>query len=521
MLDATPEAEPVVERAPKQGRHDVTAKQIRGSSLLLAGRILSLAVNFAVQILIVRYLSKSDYGAFAYALSIASLGETFTTFGLDRAITRFVPIYDERGEYNKMFGAIVMVVGTILGLGLTAVLLVYGLQSVVSGSLISNDKAMSLLLILIFLSLVQSLDNLTTGMFAVFSRPRAIFFRKYVLAPGLRLTVVLVLVLSNAGVLFLAAGYVAAGAIGVAIYLVILVRVLRQQGLLGRFHVGTMKVPAREILSFTIPLLTSDLVYAVMNTSDAVLLGHFKGADAVASFRVIWPLAQMNQIVLASFGILFTPMIARLFARDDREGIDQVYWGTAVWMAIISFPIFALTFSLAKPLTTAFYGDRYSSSALYLTLLSLGYYFNAAVGSNGLTLKVFGLLRYVVVINVIAAAVNIGLNVLLIPRYGALGAAIGTCSTLIAHNLLKQWGLRRAGLPVFHARYLRVYLSVTVGAAALLLVQLVASPPLPVGLALVALASVAVIGLNRGSLQVLQTFPELMRFRVFRLLAGK
>ena len=67
---------------------DVAArKQIRGSSLLLVGRVLSVGVNFGIQILIVRYLTKADYGAFAYALSLVALGSSIATFGLDRSIT--------------------------------------------------------------------------------------------------------------------------------------------------------------------------------------------------------------------------------------------------------------------------------------------------------------------------------------------------------------------------------------------------------------------------------------------------
>ena len=47
--------------------------QVRGSSLLLAGRLVAMAINYATQILIIRYLSKSDYGAFAYALSMVAV----------------------------------------------------------------------------------------------------------------------------------------------------------------------------------------------------------------------------------------------------------------------------------------------------------------------------------------------------------------------------------------------------------------------------------------------------------------
>ena len=71
-----------------------TTSQIRGSSLMLVGRTMSMGVNFVVQILIVRYLTTEAYGAFAYALSIVALGQTLITFGLDRGVARFLSVYD-------------------------------------------------------------------------------------------------------------------------------------------------------------------------------------------------------------------------------------------------------------------------------------------------------------------------------------------------------------------------------------------------------------------------------------------
>ena len=517
----TATAEPSAESENALPLAGATRKQVRGSTLLLAGRLLSLGVNFAVQILIVRYLTKADYGAFAYALSIVTLVQSVVVFGLDRAVTRFVPIYDERGEHAKAFGTLVMVVGSVLSLGLAAVLLVYGLEATLAGTLIKGGHAVSLILILIFLAPIQALDGLQTGFFAVFSRPRAIFFRRYVLAPSLRLTVVLLLVLGGAGVKFLAAGYVVAGAVGVAIYTFLLYREVHKLGVLEHWSFRTMEIPVREVLGFTIPLLTSDLLYAVINTSDAVLLGHYRGATAVGALRVVGPLAQMNTLVLASFTILFTPAAARLFARDDRKGLDETYWGTAAWMAIVTFPIFALTFSLATPLTTTLFGHRYHDSGAYLALLAVGYFFQCAVGNNGVTLKVIGLVWYIVWINLFAAALNLGLNFLLIPTYGALGAAIGTSSTLVLHNLLKQYGLRRGGLSLFKWRYARLYASIAGAAGSLLAVQVAASPNIAVGLVLAALGSVFVLSVNRDLLRIAETFPELLRFRPARALVGR
>src|SRR5919197_3246576 len=84
-----------------------TRRHLRGSALLLAGRVGALGANLITQVLIARYLSKSDFGAFAYALSLVLLAESVVTLGLDRAVPRFLPLYEERGEYDKFTGTLV------------------------------------------------------------------------------------------------------------------------------------------------------------------------------------------------------------------------------------------------------------------------------------------------------------------------------------------------------------------------------------------------------------------------------
>ena len=498
-----------------------TKRHIRGSSLLMVGQFISKGVTFAIQVLIVRYLSKSDYGAFAYALSIAAIGETIVTLGLDRAITRFVPIYHEKSDYNKMFGTILMVLTSLISLGVALILLFYALQDLLAGRFISDPQASALLLILILIAPIDALDAILTGMFAVFSRPGAIFFRKYILGPGLKLVVVALLILTGSGVRFLAIGYVAVDAIVVAIFSVVLFLTLRQLGIFENFHWETIQVPTREILSFTLPLLASDLVYVVMHSADVVLLEHFYGTVDVAALRAVQPTAKMNQMVLMSFGLLFTPAAARMFARNDREGINNLYWQNAIWVAVASFPIFALTFSLAKPITILLYGNRYAESAIILALLSFGYYFNAATGQNGLTLKVYGKIRYVVSIDIFVAALNVGINLLLIPRYGALGAAIGTTTTMVLFNILKQAGLALGtGVNIFEWHYARVYVILILGTVLLWLVQWLTNAPPVLSILFAALVSIIVFVLNRKALDVSHTFPELLRIPLLKRIFG-
>lgn len=496
-----------------------TRQHLRGSSLLLSGRGISLAINFAVQVLVVRYLSQADYGAFAYALAFASLAQTVITFGLDRAITRFVPIYEERADYGRMLGTLVMAAVTLLVLGLGTVLVVIGLQGWLSGAVLDEPAAIALIAILIVLAPIQAVDDLLIGLFAVFGDAQAIFVRRYVLGPFLRLVVVVLLVLTNRGVGFLAVGYVLSGIVIVGLYAAILWRSLSRRGVTQRLAQAEMQVPVREVLAFTIPLLSSDLLQAVMSTADAIMLGTFHDAGQVASLRAILPIATMNQLLLSTFALLFTPAAARLFAREDQAGLNALYWRTAVWMAVFSLPVFLMTFSLAEPITVLLFGERYRASGTYLAILSLGMYFNVALGFNGLTLKVMGRVGYILVLNLVAVLMNIGLNLLLIPPLGALGAAIATGITLVVHNIAKQVGLVLAGVHVFERGYLRVYTTIAAATAIVLAAQAF-DVPLVAVMILAAAAFGAVVIVNRRALDLTDVFPELARIPVLRSLGN-
>jgi O-antigen/teichoic acid export membrane protein len=195
----------------------------------------------------------------------------------------------------------------------------------------------------------------------------------------------------------------------------------------------------------------------------------------------------------------------------------EAYWQTAIWLAVFTYPIFAMTVVFAEPMVVTLFGERYRGSAPYLALLSAGYYFNVALGFNALILQVFGALRYLVGVNVAVAVVNLLLSLLLIPRYGAMGVAVANCSSLLLQNLLNQAGLGRGiGVGVLARSYLRVYGVIIVATALLLLASLVLRPGIWLSVLLAGAGSALVFRLNRSQLRIAETFPELGRGPVVR-----
>jgi O-antigen/teichoic acid export membrane protein len=371
--------------------------------------------------------------------------------------------------------------------------------------------------LMIILAPVEALDGILTDMFAVFRSARAIFVRRYILAPALRLLVVTVLVLTSAGVEFLAIGYVLTGLLGVFLYVTMLPGLFRRAGVIGgpgpSHGSRRVSIPFREVAAYTIPLLTIDLVLLSMSSLDAIIVGNIHGTEEVARLRVVESTARLNAIVFTTFAILFTPAAARLFARGDRTTMRDLYWRSAAWIAVLSFPIFVLTFSLATPVTVFLFDERYRSSGIILATLALARYIDAAFGPNGQTIRMFGGVKEIVVVNLVTAAVHLGLAIVLIPPLAAEGAALAILLSFILYNVLKQIALRRVtGVPMFEMAYLPIYATIALAALIIAGLEVSVDPPLPVALLLAALASVLVIALGRRSLRIAETFPELLRF---------
>jgi O-antigen/teichoic acid export membrane protein len=526
-FSAAPPRDPPVsqlstEPAPRDApaRFGSTRRYIRGSSLLLGGRFIAIALNLLVQVLTVRYLSKSDYGAFAYGLSVASMASSAVLLGLDKAVARFVPIYQERGDLRRTFGTIALACGIVGGLSLSVILLVFGLRHMIAGTVVTDPLSLSLLLILIALAPLDAFSSLLQGLQAIFVGARAIFVRRYLLGPGFKLAAVVLVILLSGSVRFLAWGYVVGGLLGVCTYVVILVRAWQSQGLLKNLRLKSLTVPAREVLGYSMPLLTSEVTYLLRSSLVVILLEYFQTTSAVAEYRAVFPIAKINLVVLQSFSLLFIPLASRLYAQNNRKGMDALYWQTTAWIAVLSFPIFAVTFSLAKPVTILLFGAKYADSAAVLAVLAVGHYVHAALGFNSHALRVYGKVRLIVAIDATATAVGLGLNLLLIPRYGAMGAAIATTSVLIVHNLCNHLGIYvgDTGIRLLRWRYLSVYVLVGLCSVGLLLFQSFVASSLVIGGLMAALASLLVIRVCRHVIPFEETFPELLRLRLFRYL---
>jgi len=491
---------------------DLNRRHVRGSVLLLVGRLVSLVFTVLTQVVIVRALSKADFGVFAYAFALQAACRVLLSLGQGRVLSRFMTTYEEKQDFGRLFGSMLLAAGTIVVTSTVLVLSLLVFRGPLLGSILDDPRAIDVLLILIFLAPLEALDQVFVSLFAVFSEPTAIFYRKYVVTPALRLAVVTAIALTHGSVYLLALGYVLTSVLGNLIYLVLLVRVMRERGLSGRLRSTRVVVPYREVFSFSFPTMTSELVFLSTNLGSVVILGAYGGAKQVADFRAVVPAARLNQVVYQTFITMFLPMTARLHAREDHDGVRETYWHTSHFLAISTFPIFVMTTVFANRTTVTLFGERYASAAPAMLALSIGFYASVAMGFNTYVLQVYGRLRFLVMSNVGVAVASLGLAFALIPSYGATGAAWANGITLVLQNVVNQVVLMRTLRPGGRRlRHLAPYAVIGGAVLVLVAVRVVVDPGFVVALVACALVGLVVLRLTRHALALTSMFPELRK----------
>ncbi len=487
---------------------------LRGSSMLLVGRVVAIGLNFLVQVLMVRFLAREDYGSFSFVLSLTALAANLNLLGLARAMSRFGPLYGEREDPKDLLGSIVVSLGLVSVLGFTLVALALVWNGQWQGWFTDNVLSRELLVLMVALIPLTAIDAILEVLAATFAGARAIFLRRHLMTPLLRLGAVILVMVLGRGPRALAVCYLVAAAIGVGAYGLVLYRAL---GPRLRERPLRLALPYREVLGYGASMLLVDVASVFTLHLPAVVLEVARGSSAVAGLRAVAPLATLTLVVFQSFKLLYVPLATRSFERGGREALTGAFWSATRWVALLTFPVFAVCVFLSPLAVVRLFGEQYRDAVQLASIMGVGYYLHAILGVNTLTLQALGegrRLRSTAVVGILAAILA---NAILIPLFGALGAAVATTATLLATDLTNATKVAlggRVGPPP---------------AGLLRLVLIVGGTSLCLGVAIFGLepsaaASIAMVGLGIGfvwvttkaSLDLLGTFPELARLPLLR-----
>lgn len=406
----------------------------KDSLLYTLANLFTRGIGFVLLPIYTRVISKQEYGLFDYLTTIGLLLGVVITLEITQAIYRFIPEYKEDPVkqiklastgfwFSLLMYSFLCLVCFILSSELAKVLLDDERYSVLIK--ITSILFLSNAILYNFTSLMRA--NFLAKQVVIVSTLNAVFVASFSL---------LLVVYFELGLLGLILGQL----IGVTLSLIVSFSKVKAWIKLV-FCLESLK----EMLTFSAPLIFSSIGVVLAMFVDRVMLKEFLGAEQLASYAVAIRIASIVTLLMVGFQSALTPLIYANYEKEETpKKIAQLFH---FYLLASFFSLLTLGLS-AHWFVEVVAGVQYVDAANYVAplvcsaLLSSMYLFFPGLSIAKKT-------SMIAAINVFVGILNVALNYVFIPKYGALGAAYSTLfSVFIAFTLNTVVAQRFYNIPI-------------------------------------------------------------------------
>jgi O-antigen/teichoic acid export membrane protein len=442
---------------------------LKGSGIIFSGRVLELGISFLALVIIARFLGRVEYGAVSLGMTTATIVSTVVVLGLHTGVARYLPRSDGSAERR---GVLLSAIHIAVPLSVMAGLAVVGFADFIAVAAFSDPAVAPVLRIFGIVIPLSVFVKLASSTMQGVRKPVPRVYIRNLILPVSRFALVALVILLGYKAVGVAWAYLLSYAAGAGIGLYFIWRYT------PLFESVTPRYRHRELLSFSWPLVLSAAMAMVFSDLDTLLLGYFSSTGDIGVYRVAYPLATLLLVVLNSFAFMFMPTISDLHSDGEFERMKALYQTVTKWVIVPTLPLFLAVFLFPTSVIGLSFGAEYLEGGLTLSVLSVGFLVHAIAGLNVNTLTAIGQTRVVMANNAIAAILNFSLNLLLIPRYAFLGAAIATTVSYVVLNGLHSGLLfRYTGIHPFSWSALKPAAIAAVLGSVLYLVTTAVRPP--------------------------------------------
>ena len=200
----------------------------------------------------------------------------------------------------------------------------------------------------------------------------------------------------------------------------------------------------RQHFKPNIILLVSVVAVSIYTILDKIMIESLSSTAEVGYYENSEKLFNLGCSLVGSVGLVLLPRMTYLTEVNDLKNIDSVLKSSTKYLLALAFALSFGLIGVADPLCVIFFGQEFANSGAVLSALSVAIIFYT--WSNILRteyLLPIGEDKIFVKGTVFAAIINVVANYLLIPSYGAVGAAIGTVMAQFTEALYQSFWVRK------------------------------------------------------------------------------
>ncbi|MCD6459889.1 flippase [bacterium] len=416
-------------------------KIAKGAGLGFTGTMIGMAFGYFSRIVIARFLGPGDYGLVSLGVSAFTIASTFSLMGLPSGVIRYISFYKGKEDEGRIKGTIISAIKMSVPLGIILTVLIFFGADLISIHIFHEPNLTPVLRIFSIAIPFWVLAQICLGATIGFQDLRYNVYVLHLFQNSFKLIAIVILLWLGFGVIGASFGWVLAivGMPFLAFYFL-------ENKVFPIFNTKIKSVAMeKELFLFSFPLIFVGMAGLITGWTDTIMLGYFSTTEAVGIYNAVQPTARLMLVALSSFGVIFTPVISELYARNKYEDLKNSYSVVTKWILALVFPAFLLMALFSKPIIEIMFGPDYIEGAMALGILAFGFLVISAIGPASSVLHALGRTKVIMGCSFIGAAANVVLNLLLIPPYGINGAAIATAFSLVLMHAFLLFFVNRIG----------------------------------------------------------------------------
>lgn len=401
-------------------------RAVKNVVAILTGDATSKALAVVATVLLARYLGPEDYGKYCSVLSFIYVFVIMADFGLNDLMIRDVAVDNSlASQYLGASVVIKIISSTVCALLLVSFVYVLGYSA----------EMRLYMAVLSATILFVTFCNTVSSIFKAFEKMQYSSFIM-IINSTLFLILIAVLIYANGSLLEILFSRVVALFIGSLIAYILIVKTITTP------NYTNIVYNSRRLITGAFPFLAIGLVHTLYFNLDIIMLSKLKGSIYVGWFSPAANDLFFGLIIIPSAIATVTyPIFSRKYA-EEAGGFSEYFNFTMKILIILGVAISMGTFLLAKEIIDFIFGAKYDNSVIVLQIISLSITFafvRDLLGYGWASVRKVKTLMY---LNVISLAINAVLNLILIPLYAHIGAAVASVFCIVTASFISYFMLK-------------------------------------------------------------------------------
>lgn len=415
----------------------MNSKILKNSSIYFLGSLANSALGIVLLPLYTKNMSVEDYGVVSSIKVFIAVISIIYTFAIEKSVYRLYFEYKTEEEKKRFFGTVYISI-FIFSMGFSAIMFLF--DNYVS-KIYSDINFYPYFALAIAYTFFNGFSLVPIIYYQIVQKPVtyiSITISKLVIN---NLCLIYFVILNDGG----AEGYLTGNVAGILIMMPVFLTVMFRTSIMS-----FSKKIFKTIMQYSLPLVPSQAASWIIGMSDRVFLEQYHNLNDVGVYSLAYRIGTLTIFFSGSFFKAYNPYFYSIANSEKVQNAKEKLKAANHSFIYISllFGFFLAFFS--KEVIQIFFDERYMAAKSMIPIIALGYVFSQTFGGLfNLSIYQNKKTNYILYTTFIGALVNIGLNFLLIPKFGGMGAAYATVLTFLTTFNIRYYFVKKSYLIPF------------------------------------------------------------------------